>query len=91
LDRALEFQLKALEIREKVLDKDHPDLAQSYNNVSTIYNAMGQLDRALPFAQKAVAIMQKIFPGGHPNLDLFKRNLALLLREIDENKQEQEN
>ena len=31
--RALEYQVKALEIRKKVLPETHPDLAISYNNV----------------------------------------------------------
>jgi len=37
LKKALEFQLKALNSREQVLDKNHPDLAQSYNNLAMIY------------------------------------------------------
>jgi tetratricopeptide (TPR) repeat protein len=31
---------KALDIREKVLDKNHPDLALSYHNLSFIYRDM---------------------------------------------------
>ena len=37
LKKALEFQLKANEISEKVLDAGHSDLATSYNNLSLIY------------------------------------------------------
>jgi tetratricopeptide (TPR) repeat protein len=75
LDRALEFQLKAVEIREQVLDKNHPDIAQSYNNLSMIYQDLGQLDRARPYAQKAVDILTALFPHGHPNLDISRKNL----------------
>ncbi|MGE5342497.1 MAG: tetratricopeptide repeat protein [Candidatus Omnitrophota bacterium] len=67
--------MKAIKIRESVLDSRHPSLATSYNNVSVIYRAMGQLDDALRFSEKAVAILQTLFPGGHPNLDKMKRNL----------------
>jgi tetratricopeptide (TPR) repeat protein len=80
LDRALEFQLKTLEIKEQVLDKNHPSLATSYNNLSSIYQALGQLDRARPYAQKAVDILAALFPHGHPNLDIFKRNLERISR-----------
>ena len=37
LNKALEYQVKAVEVYEKVLDKNHPDVAMSYNNLSTIY------------------------------------------------------
>ncbi|MCX6583806.1 MAG: tetratricopeptide repeat protein [Candidatus Aminicenantes bacterium] len=78
LDRALEFQLKALAIREAVLDKNHPDLATSYNNLSWIYRDMKDYASALPYAEKAVDILQFNFPNGHPNLDGAKRNLEVL-------------
>jgi tetratricopeptide (TPR) repeat protein len=75
VERALEFQLKAVEIREQVLDKNHPDLATSYNNLSLIYKDKGQLERARPYAQKAVNILASLFPHGHPNLDVMRKNL----------------
>jgi tetratricopeptide (TPR) repeat protein len=75
LDRALEFQLKDVEISEQVLDKNHPSLATSYNNLSLICQDLGQLDRARPYAQKAVDIMASLFPHGHPNLDIARKNL----------------
>ncbi|CAF4386216.1 unnamed protein product, partial [Rotaria sordida] len=31
--KALEFYEKSLKIREKALPSNHPDLAQSYNNI----------------------------------------------------------
>ncbi len=78
LEKALEFQLKALAIREQVLAKNHPDLAQSYHNLSTIYFSMQEIPRALPYAQKAVDIWQSLFPNGHPNLEKARENLEIL-------------
>jgi tetratricopeptide (TPR) repeat protein len=71
----MEFQLKALEIQEKVLDKNHPSLANSYNNLALIYLAMKDYESASKYCEKAVAIMEKAFPDGHPDLDVIKRNL----------------
>jgi tetratricopeptide (TPR) repeat protein len=63
LDRALEYQLKAMAIREKILSADHPSLAQSYNNLSAIYFNLGRIQEALDYAQRAVAILEKLFPA----------------------------
>ncbi|MCX6582915.1 MAG: toll/interleukin-1 receptor domain-containing protein [Candidatus Aminicenantes bacterium] len=78
LDRALEFQLKALAIREEVLDENHPDLAQSYNNVSMIYRDIGQLDRALEFQLKALAIREEILDKNHPSLAMSYNNVSTI-------------
>jgi tetratricopeptide (TPR) repeat protein len=78
LDRALEYQLKALAIREKILSADHPHLAQSYNNVATIYRAMGQLDRALEYQLKALEIKEKILSADHPDLATSYNNLSTI-------------
>jgi hypothetical protein len=58
-----------------VLDKNHPDKAQSYHNLSTLYLDMKQYSTAREYAQKAVVILQYLFPNGHPNLDTAKQNL----------------
>jgi hypothetical protein len=50
---------RALAIREKVLGPDHPDLAQSLNNLAMLYLADGQLKRAVPAGTRAVEILMK--------------------------------
>jgi hypothetical protein len=60
------------------IDKKTAALATLANNLSTIYNASGQLERARPYAQKAVDILTSLFPHGHPNLDIARRNLESL-------------
>jgi tetratricopeptide (TPR) repeat protein len=82
LEPALEFQKKALEIREAVLAKNHPSLATSYHNLSTLYLDMKHYSTALEYAQKAVAILQYLFPNGHPNLDTAKQNLEEINKRI---------
>jgi tetratricopeptide (TPR) repeat protein len=78
LDRALEYQLKAMGIREIILSHDHPDLAGSYHNISTIYSDLGRIQEALEYAQRAVAIMEKLFPAGHYHLDKMRKNLEII-------------
>ncbi len=38
LEKALEYQLKSLEIEHKISEKNSPDLAISYNNLGEIYS-----------------------------------------------------
>jgi hypothetical protein len=83
LEKALEFQEKALNIREAVLAKNHPDLATSYHNLSTIYNALKDYKKAAQYAQQAVAILHHLFPNGHPNLDIMKENLEFIKKKMN--------
>ena len=67
-DRALEFALKALKIREHILDKTHPDLAISYFNLANTYYEIGEKQKAYDYICKAVEIWQKTLPARHPHL-----------------------
>ncbi len=78
LDRALEYQLKAMAIYDKILSQDHPSLAKSYNNVAAIYQDMGQLDRALVYSLKTVAIFEKILSADHPSLATSYNNVSMI-------------
>ncbi|MCP5109160.1 MAG: tetratricopeptide repeat protein, partial [bacterium] len=50
--------MKTTQIYEQVLDKNHPDLAQSYNNLALIYKAITDYESAETYGEKAVAILQ---------------------------------
>ena len=83
LKKALEFQLKALDIFEQVLDKNHPSLAVSYNNLALIYKDFKDYESAATYGEKAVAILQHLFPNGHPNLETAKRNLEGIRKGVE--------
>ncbi|MCP4137743.1 MAG: tetratricopeptide repeat protein [bacterium] len=80
LKKALEFQEKALEIRERVPGKNYQDLAKSYNNLSLIYKAGGELDKARDFQLKALEIREKVLGKNHPDLVLPFNNLSLIYK-----------
>ena len=46
LDQAKDYHERALAIREKQLSPDHGDLAETYNNLGTVYYTKGELDQA---------------------------------------------
>lgn len=66
--RALEYDHKALAIRERVLPPDHPDLATSYGNVGSTYGALGDHEKALEYKLMALEIRAKVLPPDHPDL-----------------------
>ncbi len=84
LKSALEFAKKSLEIREKVLDKNHPDLAQSYNNLSTIYQALGDLKSALEFTKKSLEISEKVLDKNDSSLATSYNNLSTIYQALGE-------
>ena len=75
-DRAFEYILKALAIREKVLGEEHPDTASSYNNIGVVYNAKGDYDRELEYYLKALAIREKVLGEKHPDTATSYNNIG---------------
>ncbi|MBQ7099626.1 MAG: ATP-binding protein [Oscillospiraceae bacterium] len=66
--KALEYKLKALEIKEQVLPPTHPELTTSYNNMGTTYGALGDHEKALEYQLKALEIRKQVLPPTHPGL-----------------------
>jgi tetratricopeptide (TPR) repeat protein len=82
--KELDFGLKALTIREKVLSPEHPDLAQSYNNLAVVYNKLGEYEKALVLSQEALAIWEKVLAADHPDLAAAFNNLAVIYSNLGE-------
>ena len=76
--KALEWYQKALEIREKVLGKDHPSTGTTYNNIAGVYDSQGDYPKALEWYQKALNILEKRLGTEHPNTLIVKSNIERL-------------
>jgi tetratricopeptide (TPR) repeat protein len=50
---------RSLAIREKVLAKSIPDVAQSLNNLATLYQAQGNIARTLEFLSRGTNIQER--------------------------------
>jgi tetratricopeptide (TPR) repeat protein len=71
---------EALSIREKQLGLDHPDTAQSLNNLAGLLRAQGDDAGARPLFERALAIREKVLgPEDHQTATSLN-NLADLLR-----------
>jgi tetratricopeptide (TPR) repeat protein len=57
--KAVSFYEKGLEIQEKTLPADHPDLAAFYIHIGLVYHKMARYSKALSYYEKALEIRQK--------------------------------
>ncbi|UCH95506.1 MAG: tetratricopeptide repeat protein [Candidatus Aminicenantes bacterium] len=76
LEKALEFQIQALEIKESILDRVHPDVGRCYGNLSAIHRSLGQLEKALEFQLKDIAILEQVLDKNHPSLATSYNNVS---------------
>ena len=58
---------KALEIDRRLLTDDHPDTADSYNNLAMNLNDQGKYAVAQPLFEKALEINRRLLTDNHPD------------------------
>ena len=73
---------ETLLIRQKVLGPEHPDTAQSLNNLAGLYRDMGEYAKAEPLYQEALRIWQKVLGPEHPDTAKSLNNLASLCLDL---------
>jgi CHAT domain-containing protein len=69
-----------LNIVEKALEAEHPDVATNLNNLARLYNAQGLYSQAEPLYQRALSIREKALGAEHPDVAISLNNLAALYR-----------
>ena len=79
-DRAVVVAKKALEVAEKNVGPNHPDVGTSLNNLALLYNTQGQYAQAEPLYKRALAIREKALGPDHPSVATSLENLAALYR-----------
>jgi tetratricopeptide (TPR) repeat protein len=77
-DEALPYFEGALEIRERILGPDHPDVSQAITGLATIHNVKGEYSKAEPLYQRALAIREKSLGPEHPDVAQSNNILAAL-------------
>ncbi|MBE9004106.1 CHAT domain-containing protein [Fortiea sp. LEGE XX443] len=77
---AIPLAERALAIREKVLGKEHPDVATSLNNLAFLYQRQGKYQQAESLYQRSLAIRKKVLGKEHPAVATSLNNLAELYR-----------
>ena len=77
-DEARPLAERALEIREKELGLEHPDVARALSNLATLYRAKSDFVKAEPLYQRALAIFERTLGSEHPDVATSLSNLATL-------------
>jgi hypothetical protein len=79
---AIEFYEKALEIWQKTLPANHPDLATSYNNIGLVYDNMGEYSKALSYYERALTIRQRSLPPNHPHIQTVRKSIEIVKKKL---------
>jgi tetratricopeptide (TPR) repeat protein len=77
---ALPLHQKALKVRLEVLGDEHPETANSYNNVAGNLQAQGKYAAAAESYGKALAIYRKVLGEEHPATAFTYNNVGLNLQ-----------
>jgi tetratricopeptide (TPR) repeat protein len=72
---------RALAITEKAFGADHPDVANSLNNLALVYQEQGKYLDAEGLYKRTLAIREKALGAGHPDVAQTLDNLALVYQE----------
>jgi len=73
---------RTLAIKEKVLGKEHPDMACTMNDLALLYGNIGKNNDALPLYERALAIQEKVHGKEHPAVAKTLNNIAGLYQEM---------
>ncbi len=76
--KAFSYYEQALEIRQKSLPMNHPDLASSYNNIGGIYANMDEYRKVHSYLERARYILEFSLPPNHPHLETVKQNIKIV-------------
>ncbi len=71
---------RALAISEAGLGANHPDVAQSLNNLGGLYYAQGRYEEGEPLHQRALSIREQELGANHPDVAQSLNNLAEIYR-----------
>ena len=80
---------KRLQIaKQRYPAQDHPDMAQSLNNVGVSLSALGDQQEALAYYKQALAMRQRLYPDqDHPDIAGSLNNVGVSLSALGEEKE----
>ena len=86
-DESERLYFRALEIKQKVLGENHPDVGAILNHLANLLKLQGKHDQAEPMFIKSLAIAEAALGKDHPNLAVVLNNMAELYSEMGNEKQ----
>jgi tetratricopeptide (TPR) repeat protein len=80
-DRAGALLERAVELEERVLGPEHPDVGLSLTHLAAVHHHRGDHDRAAALARRALAILEPALGAQHPDVSLPLITLGAALSE----------
>jgi tetratricopeptide (TPR) repeat protein len=71
---------QALLLNEQIFGLEHPDVAQSLNDVAQLYHAQGHYEQAESFQERALSMRQRLLKWDHSDIAESRFNLALIYK-----------
>ncbi|HLP59051.1 MAG TPA: tetratricopeptide repeat protein, partial [Candidatus Deferrimicrobium sp.] len=84
--KALEYHMQALEIRQQTFGEHHSDMAMSYNNIGSAHGYLGDDKKALEYKLRALEICQQLFGEQHPDTAISLSNVGKSYGELGDHK-----
>lgn len=82
-EKAAALFKRALEIREKILGREHPDLGPLMHDYAALFESNGMYEQAEGLYTAGLEVMEKRFGGSHPKLGSTLNRLAGLYEELE--------
>ena len=79
-ERAIIVAQATLKVAEDNVGPNHPDVAESLNNLALLYKTQGNYAKAEPLYKRALSIREKAFGPNHPSVATLLNNLAELYK-----------
>lgn len=74
------FLTRSLEMRQRVLGPEHPDCAQSLNNLAALHCECHEYESAEDLYEQALDIRKRALAPDHPSLAYTIKHLAILYK-----------
>lgn len=74
------FLTRSLEMRQRVLGPDHPDCAQSLNNLAALHTERREYETSEDMYERALDIRKRALSPDHPSLAYTLKHLAMLYK-----------
>jgi predicted metallo-beta-lactamase superfamily hydrolase len=71
-----------LEIRQKILPSNHPDLATSCSVIGLVYYHKDEYSRVPSFFERALAIRQYSLPPNDLRLETLRQNIEIIRKKL---------
>lgn len=81
-EEAVPHYRKAIEIREELLGENHPTLANSLNNLSSLLQSIGEFEEALDLSKKVLQIYEEKHGTDHHYYGTGLSNHGVILRNL---------